>query len=485
MDLEFWEGTPITQTSGALLTHTYNSAGKFTVTLQVETAGGCRSLVVSKDVIIHPNPISNFTFQEACTPAGLVQFTNTSTSNDPAQSALTYLWNFGDNKSATAKDTAHLYTSGGTFKVSLQSTSLQGCVATLAKDVALFGSPVAGFAVLNEKNLCSNAKVEIRDTSAAVFGSITRLEIVWDGSNTGAIVPVSNPTKNALYSFTYPASTVTKTYRVILRAYTAANCFTEVSKTITVGAQPQVSFVANPSVACLGTNFTFTNTSLTAPGTGWAWTFGDATTDTAFNAAHRYTSAKVYTVGLTGTSAQGCKSQLAAQQVEVQAYPLVDAGNDLIVLTGGSVSLNPKITGSSLSYIWSPAMYLNSTTVLNPTSTPLQEVTYKLTAFTTAGCSASDEVMVRVVKEPVIPNAFSPNNDGINDLWNIEHLATYPNATIEIFNRYGQAVYRSKGYSKAWDGNVNGSPLPVGVYYYIIDPKLGSKKFSGSVTILR
>jgi gliding motility-associated-like protein len=85
-----------------------------------------------------------------------------------------------------------------------------------------------------------------------------------------------------------------------------------------------------------------------------------------------------------------------------------------------------------------------------------------------------------------IPNTFTPNGDGINDYWQLGDLAAYPQALVQVFNRYGQQVYQSKGYSIPWDGTYKGSPLPVGTYYYIIN--LGSSAcsiLSGYVAILR
>jgi gliding motility-associated-like protein len=84
-----------------------------------------------------------------------------------------------------------------------------------------------------------------------------------------------------------------------------------------------------------------------------------------------------------------------------------------------------------------------------------------------------------------VPNAFSPNGDGINDVWNIRNLADYPDATVKIFDRYGKLVYTSRGYSKPWDGTRNGTALPVGTYSYIIQVKQGDTPLNGSVTIIR
>ena len=85
----------------------------------------------------------------------------------------------------------------------------------------------------------------------------------------------------------------------------------------------------------------------------------------------------------------------------------------------------------------------------------------------------------------VIPNTFTPNGDGINDTWNIKYLDNYPNATVEIFSRYGEKVYFSRNYPIPWDGTYKGVNLPVGTYYYIVNPNSGHKALSGYVTIIR
>lgn len=99
--------------------------------------------------------------------------------------------------------------------------------------------------------------------------------------------------------------------------------------------------------------------------------------------------------------------------------------------------------------------------------------------------SNSITVSISIPEKIIIPNAFTPNGDGSNDTWSIAALLSYPNCTVSIYNRYGEAVYQSKGYQHPWDGRLNGKQLPVGTYYYIIDPQRDSQKLSGPVTILR
>ena len=99
---------------------------------------------------------------------------------------------------------------------------------------------------------------------------------------------------------------------------------------------------------------------------------------------------------------------------------------------------------------------------------------------------ANGKITVRVLTDLVVPNAFTPNGDGINDTWNINTLSfQYPDCTVDVFNRYGQQLFHSEGYSKPWDGTYNKKPLPVGTYYYIINLKNGAQPLSGSLTILR
>jgi len=84
-----------------------------------------------------------------------------------------------------------------------------------------------------------------------------------------------------------------------------------------------------------------------------------------------------------------------------------------------------------------------------------------------------------------IPNTFTPNDDGINDTWNIANIDSYPGCTVNIYTRWGQNVFSSVGYGKSWDGRYKGTLLPVSTYYYIIDLKNDSRPYSGSVTIIR
>ncbi|TFF40074.1 T9SS type B sorting domain-containing protein [Mucilaginibacter psychrotolerans] len=102
---------------------------------------------------------------------------------------------------------------------------------------------------------------------------------------------------------------------------------------------------------------------------------------------------------------------------------------------------------------------------------------------------SSTPIMVRVKTDAEcaikIPTAFTPNGDGVNDLWEIPELSSFPDCDFSIFNRYGKLVYHSIGYAKVWDGVLNGKKLAAGTYYYMINLKTGRPPLSGPITILK
>ncbi len=185
------------------------------------------------------------------------------------------------------------------------------------------------------------------------------------------------------------------------------------------------------------------------------------------------------------THASGCESPRAPITVNVVATPEITLLPKLIEMQSGQpVILPATVTGQGVQIRWSPSAGLNNTSIERPLANPDQTTTYTLVASTSQACSASDTVRVVVLKDIVVPNVFSPNGDGINDTWVIKHLADYPAASVEVYDRYGKPVYRRLNLPATWDGTCNGKPVPAGTYYYLIKP--GNKKIlSGSVTVLR
>lgn len=109
---------------------------------------------------------------------------------------------------------------------------------------------------------------------------------------------------------------------------------------------------------------------------------------------------------------------------------------------------------------------------------------YYIQAFTTYGCATIKPIAVMMQILPP-PNAFSPNNDGVNDYWQIPGLNAHQAAKLSIYDRYGRLVFHSIGYNTPWDGKMNGKPVAIGTYYYVIIPGGELSAMTGSVTVLR
>jgi gliding motility-associated-like protein len=170
--------------------------------------------------------------------------------------------------------------------------------------------------------------------------------------------------------------------------------------------------------------------------------------------------------------------------------PEVDAGFDITGLTGSIVVLggNPTSTSGDI-YEWSPLgdIFGGEELLPNPQLELNEEGEYVVTVTDTNGCVNSDTIFVKPIPDVSFPNGFTPNNDGTNDYWRIDFIIEFPQSTVEIYNRWGQLLFRSIGYNDPWDGIYKGKPLPVGTYYYIIelnDPNFPDG-YTGPITIMR
>ena len=156
---------------------------------------------------------------------------------------------------------------------------------------------------------------------------------------------------------------------------------------------------------------------------------------------------------------------------------------DVVMLPGQTVTLSPQTNATQFN--WSGQSGLDNSNTQYPVASPSETTTYTLMASNDAGCEKTGEITVTVLQDLNISNAFTPNGDGVNDVWEIDGLDEYPNAVVEVFNRWGNLVFSSSGYNTPWDGNANGSSLPAATYYYQISADLLDRPLSGAVTILR
>jgi len=168
--------------------------------------------------------------------------------------------------------------------------------------------------------------------------------------------------------------------------------------------------------------------------------------------------------------------------------PVIDAGPSKTIALYTSVELEGSVsasTGYTLS--WLPISDLSDPTIINPIASNTLNTTFTVSVVDANGCSANDTVRVELYPEIVIPNGFSPNADGRNDLWVIDNIQQFTECVVEVYNRWGELLYSNRGYTKLFDGRYRNKDLPVGTYYYIINLNHPAypNAFTGPLTIFR
>ena len=176
-----------------------------------------------------------------------------------------------------------------------------------------------------------------------------------------------------------------------------------------------------------------------------------------------------------------CETERVPVQASVYALPEASASVQQNEITSGE---STQLTGSGgKSYSWSPPIGLSNPSIASPVVKPPKTTRYTLTVTNEEGCEDTTSVVVNVRQLLEIPNAFSPNGDGINDTWEIKNIEYYPAAKVEIYNRWGNLIYEKTSYRSEWDGTYRGAVLPVSTYFYVITVP-GVNKFTGYLNIV-
>jgi gliding motility-associated-like protein len=491
---DFGDGSPtLVNLNNQAFTHTFTTAGTFGIKLYNITDRGCAGNTITDSITVNPLPVVKPILPDICTTDGTAQFGDQSTIADNSQAKFTYLWNFGDpaNSSAinpntsAAKNPSHSYASAGNYNMSLTVTSKDGC--SVKKDTVFTVNgvnPKAALTVLNPSQLCSDHDVFFVNNSIVVdFGSVTKLEVYYDAGDITSLVTYNHPAIGQILRHTYPVFyTGTKSYTVHMIAYSGTKCSNPIDVNITLLPAATLSFPALAAVCLNAPVVPLIATETQGPPGPTGIFSGAGVTGNTFDPAAA--GVGTHTLTYIFTPNNQC-ADTVTQTITVNPLPVVSVGPDTAVLAGGHIRLIANASGGNLTYKWTPSTGLNADNILNPIASPAFTTTYTLTVTATGGCTNTASLKVKVLQPPVVPNTFSPNNDAINDTWNIKYLSDYSGCTVQVYNRTGQLLFSTIGYGQQWDGRFNGQPLPVSTYYYVINPKHGRGVISGYITILR
>jgi gliding motility-associated-like protein len=328
-----------------------------------------------------------------------------------------------------------------------------------------------------DNNGCRN-----RDSIQVIFSQLFRVSLgtptQWCATSPALLTAnVTGSGANVVNRFVWQDNSANRTFltpspgRYYVTAYNNIGCYE--SDTITlVDNLINHYFLPNDTTICDKSAFTYNlNTPVPANilwqdnSTGYTYTVRDS----------GYYS-------ITATTADGCK-RYDTMKIGLRPLPKFNLGADKTLCKGFDQILNARYPGAT--YLWSNGKR-DSSIIVTIGGDYYATATYN-------ACDYQDTVKVTFVDcdcNPKLLNAFSPNGDGINDVWKPQLTCRPLNYDLQIFNRYGQRIILNENWrSNGWDGRVEGNDVPVGTYYYVFayfDEVLKQQiYFKGSITVLR
>ncbi|HRI26593.1 MAG TPA: choice-of-anchor L domain-containing protein [Chitinophagales bacterium] len=272
-------------------------------------------------------------------------------------------------------------------------------------------------------------------------------------------------------------------------------CLYSNTQPVTVVDLPVAAFTA-PATICLGEQATFVFSGAAAAGSTYNWNFGNAGTQTGTGPHNvSWNSPGNYNASLQVTTPDGCTAQTSAP-VGVSSVNVTATTDPAYVNTGQSAQLTAAATSAlngSITYTWTlTGGNISCTDCPNPIASPVDDLTtYTVTALDEFGCQATASVNVGVIyqKAVIIPNAFSPNGDGENDVFRLSGI-NVESVNLYIYDRWGGQMFQMIGETieKGWDGVARGKEAELGVYVYYAEVTYTdgtTEFFKGNVTLIR
>ncbi|HMN07110.1 MAG TPA: PKD domain-containing protein [Flavobacteriales bacterium] len=482
-----WDLGDGTTSAGNSFLHTYTQPGTYDVAISVTSAQGCTTDSLFEDLItVYPKPVPSF---QADTTYGCAGLPVTFTSNTQPAGNYTYTWSFGDGTIGNGNPATHTYANAGTFSVMLIATSEFGCagevtmpqlIQTLpAPQPAFNAEPPFGCIPLNVR-FNNNSPGQDQQTAS------------WDLGN-GTTSTELSPTT----SYTQPG-----TYSVSLTMTNQAGCSTTVtdSAAVTAYEPPVVTFNVEPTEGCAPLPVQFTNT--TDPGMigSCEWAFGDGGSANDCITSHTYTQPGTYTVSLHVVATTGCEGDTTLQQIiNVFPNPVAYFGfqpwpaeiSDPVITFKDSSSIDVTAWAWTFPGGDPPSGQNSTATVAFPGDAP---GVYPVELIVTNAYGCTDTTIRNVPVEGrltvFVPNAFTPDGDGVNDRFAPVLRDADPRYyTFSIFDRWGAEIFSSSTIGEGWDGTVNGQGPKTDVYTWMLKVKSAinaeTRSYYGRVVLLK
>jgi gliding motility-associated-like protein len=416
-------------------------------------------------VFVTPVPVAQFAPGTGqCINENNFSFNNTSTG------ATLNAWSFGDGNTSAQFNPTHSYAAAGTYTVKLVETNQYGCKDSVSHPVTVYANPAV--VALNDASICLGQTVQLRATGAQSYEWSPALDL----SCTNCPTTVASPATSRSY---------------FLRGVSSEGCSGFDTVTITVHQPIQITVSPDREI-CRGSSVNL----LAGGAASYQWTPAQGLSSNVIPdpVATPTATTRYRVIGFDGNN---CFTDTGYINVTVNPIPTVNLGEDRTLLTGTIYPLSPVTTNGPIStWQWSPGTDLSCSTCPDPSATIKKDITYDVTVENIYGCTAADTIHIKTFCENTqvfIPNAFTPDGDGVNDVLMVRAKGIEVVNSFRIFSRWGELLFEKLNFppnspAYGWDGRIRGKTGAPEVYVYTVEvtcDNLQTYSYKGNVSILK
>lgn len=430
--------------------HSYSAAGNYQTSLTVTTQHGCTDTVNSPIPIkIINSPLIDITsINGVCIPA-TIHFKGEIL--QPDSSALTWQWDFGNGKTSNQQNPpAQIYFGAGSYTVKAVATNSSGCKDSVTKTIQTFPLPVVQANA--DSTLCLGQTINLSASGAVSYTWTPSAGL----SCTNCPNPIARPDSSTQY---------------IVQGVSIDGCLGW--DTVNLAVRLPFKMVVNTGdTLCIGGS-----TQISATGANsYVWyPSAGLNNATISNPVASPTSTTNYRV--IGQDDKGCFKDTGYVPIKVYPIPTVSAGSDKTINVGQTHDLDPTLSPDVTNTVWTPTSGIFRNRFPGITVKPPVTTEYTVEVVNEGGCKARDKVTIFVLcnnANVFIPNTFSPNDDGANDVFYPRGTGVYRIQTFRVFNRWGEVVFEKTNFNAndataGWDGSYKGKKLNPDVFVYTID----------------
>ncbi len=473
-----WDLGDGNSSSNQNLTHQYLTPGNYDIQLIVTSSNLCED-TITQTIVRHPIPNANFSFNNECQYDALT-FTNQSTITN-GNSIIDYSWDFGDGSNIDQNvNPVHNFSNSGLYAAQLTVTSDNNCIDDTTIYVEVYAVPQVNFLAQDQ---CINIGAS-EFTNVSYINSGSFAEWKWSYGD--------GFTSNLLHtSHQYATS---GNYNVQLIGISNNGCSDTIVKPITIYNKPTADFFINEVEDCVPVCFYFADISTDDNNISfWEWSFENHEASALQHPSICIEDAGEYDVSLIVTNIYNCKDTIIETDL-LKARPNPIA--DFTMSTQQTDILHPFITFTNNSidaptWEWNLGDGTIDITNFSTENTYNNAGVYPISLHVENqyGCkdSTTKDLTVRSKSFHYLPNSFTPNGDGINDLFMVQG-EDLNFESLSVYDRWGKPVFYSEDILQAWDGTTNGIASKGGTYVWIlryIDKQDNNQVEKGSVTLIK